>query len=175
MCTLKARSQTIATAKKIKSPTWSWDTTKKQNVFSGDDETNPTKLEKDKYYVIWAKDTPFDKTKLPENETGLIDISQGSSAAHRIGKIAKCLVVKGGTFSFKVENRDKSDKILFLKWEELNNWNTARTARNTADATKYDVHVVGSNTGTITTPKWTKFGGGYLKFPKKYKYKSIEQ
>ena len=173
VCVLKAGKVTTATASFLKKPAFEWDKNKKENVFKNDDETDETNLDKTNYYVVYAKDSPFDKDKFPEDESGLIDISAGSVEGENKGKLKKCKIVQGGTFSFDVYNSSqRTDKILFLKWERLDNWNSARTERLEANATNYDVHVENNNTSTITTPKWKKFGGGYLKFPDVYTYKT---
>ena len=114
-------------------------------------------------YVVYAKLTPFDITKMPEDESDLIDISPETKDTENVGKLAKCRIVRDGELNIEISNETNIDKVVFLKWEKLSNWSTIGTTRRTADGTNTDVRVRGSNTNTLSPPTWTYFGGGYLK------------
>ena len=123
-------------------------------------------------YVIYAKYSPFDIDGMPEDDSDLIDIS--TSDTDNIGRLTKCRIVRDGEINIEFENYDSKDKVIFLKWEKLSNWNAARTARRTGAATNTDVHRLGTLTGeTITPPTWTYFGGGYAKFDNKFIWEDI--
>ena len=132
---------------------------------------NKSVIDNKNVYVVYAKKTPFDKTKMPDEETELLNISNNDTENSH-AKFKNYLIVRDGKLNIELNNTSTSDAILFLKWEKLSNWNEGRTARKTADATNYDVHVEGSNTNTIALPKWTYFGGGYLELANEFVYAS---
>ena len=126
-------------------------------------------------YVVYAKYKPFDITGMPEDDSELIDISPTTKDTDNKGKLTKCRIVRNGKINIEFENYDNKDKIIFLKWEKLSNWNAARTARRTGAATNTDVHKMGTTTGeTIAPPTWTYFGGGYAKFDDTFEWEDID-
>ena len=161
VCTLYGKTTTSITGTFRKSPSYTWKDNK--NVF------DKSTIDDENVYVVYAKKTPFDKTKMPDEETDLINISNNDTENSK-AKFKNCLIVRDGNPNIELNNTSTSDSVLFLKWEKLSNWNDARTARKEANATNYDVHVEGSNTNTIALPKWTYFGGGYLELPKEFTY-----
>ena len=133
---------------------------------------NEGTLDNSNAYVIYAKYTPFNINGMPEDESDLIDISTADT--DNKGKLTKCRIVRNGKINIEFENDDNKDKVIFLKWEKLSNWNSARTTRRTGTATNTDVHKLGTLTGeTITAPTWTYFGGGYIKFDDKFEWEDI--
>lgn len=161
VCTLYGKTTTTITGTFRATPSYVWKDNR--NVF------NKSVIDNKNVYVVYAKKTPFDKTKMPDEETELLNISNNDTENSH-AKFKNCLIVRDGKLNIELNNTSTGDAILFLKWEKLSNWNEGRTARKTADATNYDVHVEGSNTNTIALPKWTYFGGGYLELPKEFMY-----
>ena len=171
VCDIEKKTKVTVTGEFRKNCAYSYNTTTRTNVLNEGtiDNTEP--------YVVYAKLTPFDITKLPENETDLIDISKLSSETTKDsdskGKLAKCRIVRDGKLKFEIPNNDAKDKVVFIKWEKLSNWNSTRTTRNTAGATNVNNRTDGSNTATRTNPTWTYFGGGYLKLDSKLSWESL--
>ena len=124
-------------------------------------------------YVVFAKLTPFDITSYPEEESDLIDISPETKDVANVGKLEKCRIVRDGKLKIEIENESNVDKVVFLKWEKLSNWQDIGNTRKTGDGTNTDVRVRDANTGTISPPTWTYFGGGYLKFDDRFEWVEI--
>ena len=126
-------------------------------------------------YVVYAKYSPFNINSMPEDESDLIDISPEVKDTDNKGKLTKCRIVRDGNINIAFKNDTETEKVVFLKWEKLSNWNAARTARRTGSATNTDTHVINTRTGeTIAAPTWTYFGGGFVKFDKSFKWENIE-
>ena len=143
-------------------------TTKKSTLNEGTKDTTDA-------YVVYAKYSPFNINAMPEDESDLIDISPTVKDSANIGKLTKCRIVRDGDINITFENRTGNEKVVFLKWEKLSNWNNARTTRRTGDATNTDVHVVNTRTDeTIAPPTWIYFGGGFAKFDKEFRWENIE-
>ena len=139
---------------------------------------NEGSLDNTTAYVVYAQYVPFDISKMPENESNLIDIS--TDINHPIkdsantGKLSKCRIVRNGKIDIQFTNNDTKDKVIFLKWEKLSNWSTIGTTRATGSGTNTDVHKTNTTTGeTVAAPTWTYFGGGYAKFDNSFRWESI--
>ena len=150
---------------------YSYNSTTDENVLNEGTIDNTTP------YVVYAKLTPFDITKLPEDESDLIDISllDGETVKDTDckGKLTKCRIIRDGKLKFDIINEAADEKVVFIKWEKLSNWNAARTSRRTGDAVNVNNRIDGSNTNTRTNPTWTYFGGGYLKLNKEFLWEEI--
>ena len=125
-------------------------------------------------YIVYAKLTPFDITKYPENETDLIDISSIIKDTANVDKLAKCRIVRDGNLKLEIENDSFDDKVLFLKWEKLSNWSAIGSTRRTGAGTNTDIRVRNTDSDTETPPTWTYFGGGYLKIDNRYTWENLK-